>query len=89
MSLFRRNVALLATLGIALVVFCPTVRGPFTATHGPESALRALAYADFVFDCLTALVILPIAGHELGRLADHPVEPFSIVSLPPTPALRC
>jgi hypothetical protein len=59
-----RNVALLITLGIALVVLFPSGSGPFTATHGPASALRAVVDVDVVLALLLAAVAVQSARPE-------------------------
>ena len=56
MSIFWRNVALLATLGVAVVVLFPLGSGPFTVTNGPASALRAFAYIALLFVLLSTLL---------------------------------
>ena len=56
MSILCRNVALLATLGVAVVVLFPLGSGPFTVTNGPASALRAFAYIALLFVLLSTLL---------------------------------
>ena len=54
----HRNVALLAVLGITFIILFLATFGPFPITHGPASALRAIAYTALVFFCLSSLVIV-------------------------------
>ena len=89
MSIRWRNVALLAILGVAVVVLFPLGSGPFTVTNGPASALRALAYAAFVFVLLSTLLAI-----RTDRPQSHLRQDSSLVAVtPPDSAiplpLRC
>lgn len=44
-----RSVAILVALGVLVVALFPLGAGPFTATHGPLTALRALIFAILLF----------------------------------------
>ncbi len=89
MSIFWRNVAVLATLGVAAVVLFPLGAGPFTVTNGPASALRAFAYIALLF----VLLSTPLAA-RMERPQSHLRQDASraLVLLPadamPLP-LRC
>jgi len=89
MSFFSRNVALLAALGITVVVLFPATFGPFPVTHGPASALRAIAYAALLFSCLSCLIIV-LRQNPLSRVQLSHIATQDTVS-PPHPifALRC
>jgi hypothetical protein len=77
MLIRRRSVALLIALGIAVVVLFPSGSGPFTATHGPASALRAVVDVDLVFALFsTALALQP------DRPGLHTTQHLQIVSIP-------
>ena len=89
MLLSLRYVALVATIGIALVILFPLGSGPFTATHGPVSALRAIA--NFA---LLLLIFYFLAAMRSGRLAScirHaiPFEPAEACVAQPILELRC
>ena len=71
MSLFSRNVALLAVLGIAFVILFPATFGPFPVTHGPAMALRAIVYAALLFFCLSSLVIVLLQNPLSGVQRSH------------------
>jgi len=88
MSMFFRNVAVLAAVGIVGVVLFPAVCGPFTATYGPASAFRAMAYAALL---LFVLCTLTISRSESSIRVRPAVSPASLVepSALPIPALRC
>ena len=89
MSILCRNVALLATLGVAVVVLFPLGSGPFTVTNGPASALRAFAYAALLFVLLSTLLAVRTDRPESHLRQD---SSFVAVTLPdcaiPLP-LRC
>ena len=89
MSIFWRNVALLATLGVAGVVLFPLASGPFTVTNGPASALRAFAYVALLFVLLSTLLAVRTDQPESHLRQD---SSFVVVALPdcatPLP-LRC
>jgi len=89
MSMFFRNVGLLAAVGIVSVVLFPAVCGPFTATYGPASAFRAMAYAALLIFALCTLMASHTESSKIRlRSAASPValaEPSAL----PAPALRC
>jgi hypothetical protein len=89
MSLFGRNVALLAVLGIALVVLFPATFGPFPVTYGPASALRAIAYATLLLLCLSVLPAVLTESPMLQLQQNRPTEAVTGSLTPPTLALRC
>jgi hypothetical protein len=49
---------LLAVLGILLVFFCPAASGPFSVTHGPATAFRALEAARGLFFAMSAALLV-------------------------------
>ena len=59
------TIALLALLGTLLVFFFPAACGPFTATNGPATALRAAA-------AFQALLILLCSSLLIALLQQHP-----------------
>jgi hypothetical protein len=84
-----RYAALMATMGIALVVLFPLSSGPFTATHGPVSALRAIA--NFA---LLLVIFCFLAAQRRGRLTSCirqpiPFEPTEACAPWPILELRC
>jgi len=89
MSMFFRNVGLLAAVGIVSVVLFPAVCGPFTATYGPASAFRAMANAALLIFALCTLMVSHTETSEIGlRSAASPAalaEPSALPNL----ALRC
>jgi hypothetical protein len=89
MSIFSRNVALLATLGVALVVLFPLGSGPFTATYGPASALRAIAYVSLLFVLLSTLLAVRTDGSESHVRRDLSVAPVAVSASTAVLPLRC
>jgi len=89
MSMFFRNVALLAAVGIVGVVLFPAVCGPFTATYGPASAFRAMTYAALLIFALCTLM----ASHtESSEIRLRPAASLAALAGPSavfTRALRC
>ena len=89
MTLLSRNLALLAILSIVVMVFSPPVCGPFTATYGPASALRAIVFAALVILSLTHLWVLQLLTPQLRRCLEcRSTEPDAVLTLP-APVLRC
>ena len=87
--MFFRNAALLAIVGIVTVVLFPAVCGPFTATYGPASALRAMAYAALLVFTLCTLVASHTESSKLRLRAAASVPALAEPSVLPTPVLRC
>jgi hypothetical protein len=90
MSLQPQNAALLATAAVVWVALFPAGIGPFTATHGPATALSAMTcdavdFAPFYVSSASAAVSL-----TSGYLS-HEVRLFGIEGpeRPPVVALRC
>ena len=89
MSLFGRNVALLAVLGIVHIALFPAAFGPFQVTHGPASALDSTPAADFVLFCLCLLVSFLVL-HPVSRVQHtHPAMEDAVSYPQLTLALRC
>ena len=89
MSMFFRNVAVLAAVGIVGVVLFQAVCGPFTATYGPASAFRAMANAALL---IFALCTLMVSHTETSKIRLRPAaSPAALAerSALPTLALRC
>ena len=61
--------ALLATLGVLLVFLFPAHCGPFSVTHGPATAFRALNAACRLFAAISSamLVAAMLGKHILSR----------------------
>jgi hypothetical protein len=57
MSLPTQNAALLATIAVVSVALFPSGMGPFTATHGPVTALPAISCDAVDFTLLDVSVI--------------------------------
>jgi len=55
MLLRCKEFSLLVGVSIVLVAVFPLAAGPFTATHGPVTALRALAFAILLFTTIAIL----------------------------------
>ena len=84
-----RSIAVFAVLGIAIVTLFPAVCGPFTATHGPASALRAIAYSAFLL-----VIFSSLAAVRSGRLESYvrqttPFELTEFYAAGPILELRC
>ncbi len=67
MLLGCKKLALLAGLSIVLVAVFPLAAGPFTATHGPVTALRALALAILLFTTIATLSSIFVLYHTPYR----------------------
>jgi hypothetical protein len=89
MSLFGRNVALIAIFGIALVILFPASFGPFQVTHGPASSLRAIAYADLIFFCLSCLIVILTCNPAWRIRESHPATTDSLAGPHISRTLRC
>jgi hypothetical protein len=69
--------ALMAVLGILLVFFFPAASGPFSVTHGPATAFRALKAARGLFAAMSAALLIAAALRcvlhleSMARLAVH------------------
>jgi hypothetical protein len=62
------RIALLAVMGVLLVFFFPATCGPFSATHGPATAFRALAAICCLFTAMgAALLVASMLRFELVR----------------------
>ena len=55
-----RNIALVLMIGTLAVFLCPLSAGPFTATNGPVTALRASAAAFALLLSMSAIVCLSL-----------------------------
>jgi len=81
------SAALLATLGVVLVALCPLAAGPFTATHGPITALRAIAAAIllFVIVCFLSVKLLTHCesyfGLEISPAHRNGCHPAAVLTL--------
>ena len=90
MSQQPRSAVLLAILGVVSVALFPAGLGPFTATHGPASALRTILSDVVEFTFLDVLLIAPFT-HVVASHMRQPVWEVSARSHQPPPvlALRC
>ena len=83
------TIALLVVLGILFVVFFPATRGPFTVTHGPATAHRALATIQKRLMLLCGLLLVSLLRLPTFAVAVDQVPPsghfHDLVPL----ALRC
>jgi hypothetical protein len=84
-----RNTALLVTLGVLLVVLFPLGAGPFTATHGPLTALRAFAFAILLFVAISFLPRVLVSCRELHIKLRTQVVGAAVYHSAPVPSLRC
>src|SRR5512142_106237 len=95
----RYGCAALVALGVLAIFFCPIPSGPFQATHGPTSALRAsraalsvflaMALAGLLLPVLLASMLLALSLAFLGfegssEMWETPGDPVSAPC-----ALRC
>jgi len=60
---------MLAVLCTLVVFFCPASQGPFTAVHGPLTALRAWQSASTVLSSIAAIAAVVLALLISGLLA--------------------
>jgi hypothetical protein len=89
MSLFGRNVALLAVVGIAHIAMFPAAFGPFQVTHGPAAALDSSPVADFVLFCFFVLATF-LTLNPVSRVRQtHPAIEDAVSYPRLTLALRC
>ena len=81
------TIALLALVGTLLVFLFPAAFGPFTATHGPATAFRAVAAMKKLLMLLGSysLIVLlqmpafsSIAAQIPGSCAGHDLSPFNL-----------
>jgi hypothetical protein len=89
MSPWCRNAAVLVSLGVLLVALFPLGAGPFTATHGPLTALRALAFAILLFVAISFLQRVLVACRDLYLKLGIQVVGVAVCQSPPVPSLRC
>jgi hypothetical protein len=89
MLLSCRNAALLTTLGVVLVALCPLGAGPFTATHGPVTALRAVVYAVLLLITICFLPTALISCRESYIRPGSSVIYAGVCDSTPILALRC
>jgi hypothetical protein len=86
---FRTSpIALLAILGVCLVFLFPAACGPFSVTHGPATAFRALAAACALFAAMASVALLAVLRcmFYLQRIA-RAAGPVHFLSSPLS--LRC
>jgi hypothetical protein len=69
------TIALLAMLGTVLVFLFPAAFGPFTATHGPATALRAVAAAKALLKLLCSSLLVALLQLPTFSVAVNPVTP--------------
>jgi hypothetical protein len=69
------TIALLALLGTLLVFFFPAAIGPFTATNGPATALRAAASAQALLMLLCSSLLIATLQLSSFSATVEPVSP--------------
>ena len=84
-----RNTALLVALGVLFVALFPLGTGPFTVTHGPLTALRALAFAILLFVAVSFLLRAMVADPGLYITLKIQVVGVAVFDSAPVPSLRC
>jgi hypothetical protein len=84
-----RNAALLVTLGVLLVALFPLGAGPFTATHGPLTALRALAFAILLFAAISFLLRVLVSCRDSRLSPGIHVVGVGLYHSAPVQSLRC
>jgi len=84
-----RNAAVLVGLGVLLVALFPLGAGPFTATHGPLTALRALAFAILLFAAISFLLRVLVSCRDLRLSPRIQVVGVMLYDSAPVPSLRC
>lgn len=89
MPLRRRNVALLVAMGVLFVVLFPASVGPFTATNGPVTALRALAFAVLLFAAMSFLNKVMVADSFAGLTRVIETRKFVVFDFSSASCLRC
>ena len=89
MLLHGKEFALLVGLSILLVAVFPLAAGPFTVTHGPATALRALAFAILLFAAIAILSSILFLYHAPYRCLTATSILVADTSPGLTPPLRC
>lgn len=84
-----RSVAILVALGVLVVALFPLGEGPFTATHGPLTALRALIFAILVFVTISFVLRVSVAYRDSCLRIDVQTVRVALFNSPPVPSLRC
>ena len=84
-----RNAALLVTLGVLLVALFPLGAGPFTATHGPLTALRALAFTILLFVAISFLLRVRVSCRDLRLSPRIHFVGVMLSDSSPVQSLRC
>jgi len=84
-----RNTALLVALGVLFVALFPLGAGPFTVTHGPLTALRALAFALLLFAAISLLLTVTVADPGMYIRLRIQVVGVAVFDAAPVPSLRC
>jgi hypothetical protein len=67
-----RNLAVLAVLCVLMVFLFPAVQGPYSAVHGPATALQAARAA--------VRLRVAIAQAALGSVRNYPIAPVVLFS---------
>lgn len=65
-----RKLAVVAMLAIVLTALFPMAGGPFTASHGPVTALRATAFALLLFAAIACLPCMLLVSCESYQCTD-------------------
>ena len=68
------TIALLAILGTILVFLFPAACGPFTATNGPATALRAAAAVQSLLMLLCSSVLIALLQRPTFSVTVNPVS---------------
>jgi hypothetical protein len=84
-----RQAAVLAMMGIVLIALFPCGIGPFTATHGPMTAVKAVVDPAVEFTAVSVLPVTPVTYLELHVLLESRVGPVATFDATPIPSLRC
>jgi hypothetical protein len=65
-----RKLAVVAMFAIVLTALFPMAGGPFTASHGPVTALRATAFAVLLFAAIACLPCMLLVSCESYQCTD-------------------
>ena len=89
MLLSIRNAALLTALAVVGLALFPAGAGPFTATHGPITAVSVVGHTILEFVLICILPSIMVTRIQSFRPQQVGVIPPISADRAPIPALRC
>jgi hypothetical protein len=83
------TITLLAILGTVFVLLFPAGYGPFTATHGPATALRAAAAVKTLLRAVCGALIVALLRRPASSVTVNAVLVSRVSHAAMLPSLRC